>query len=136
MIEPASTVREIYAAFASGDVAAILERVDPELEWTTPETLPWSRGAYRGPAELQEYFGAFLAAMDDPAVEPDELVTAGERVMACGHERGRCRATGRIFEARFVHDWTVRDGRVTRMRGLVDTALIAQAFAPAQPAGR
>lgn len=40
------------------------------------------------------------------------------------------RAGGRDFRARFSHIWTLRNGKVIRLEGIVDTAAIARAFAP------
>ncbi|GAA1437245.1 hypothetical protein GCM10009616_38650 [Microlunatus lacustris] len=38
------------------------------------------------------------------------------------------RESGRSFRARFVHWWTVRDGRVTVVEQLCDTALVVAAL--------
>jgi uncharacterized protein len=84
---------------------------------------------YRGREGLAEYFASFAAALDDPHVEPHELCPLpGGRVLAFGVERAHARATGTPFEAPFVHVFTLRAGRVTAMRGLVDTAAIRAAF--------
>lgn len=123
------TVAAIYESFAHGDIDSVMNVMDDAVEWITPATLPWSRGAYRGRDGLREYFGGFLAALSEPSVHPDELIAAGDRVIAIGYERGRGARSGREFRARFVHTWTVRDGRVTRMEGVVDTATIAAALA-------
>jgi ketosteroid isomerase-like protein len=66
-------------------------------------------------------------------VQPHELhaLSAG-RVIALGVERARVRSTGATFETRFVHLWTLEDGVVTAMRGLVDTAAVQAAFARAK----
>jgi ketosteroid isomerase-like protein len=39
-------------------------------------------------------------------------------------------STGAGFEARFAHLWTLADGRVSAMRGLVDTGAVQAAFHP------
>jgi ketosteroid isomerase-like protein len=124
-----AVVEEIYAAFARGDVPGVMSAVDPDIDWVTPPTLPWSRGAYHGRDGLAEYFASFAAALEDARVEPHELCSvAGGRVIALGVERARARATGSAFEAPFVHVFTLRHGRVTAMRALADTAAIRAAF--------
>ncbi|MFL5857723.1 MAG: nuclear transport factor 2 family protein [Solirubrobacteraceae bacterium] len=123
-------IEAIYAAFARGDVAAVIDAVDADVEWVTPPTLPWSRGIYRGRAELGEYFHSFASALEDPEVHAHELhALPGGRVIALGVERGRARSTGTTFEARFVHLWNVHEGGVSAMQGLIDTAAIQSAFA-------
>jgi ketosteroid isomerase-like protein len=122
------TVEAMYAEFARGELGRVLELLDPEVEWVTPPTLPWSSGSYRGREGVAEYFTSFGTALEDARVEPEELIECGDRVVALGSERGRSRATGRAFEARFAHVLTVRDGRVVQMRGHVDTAAVVAAF--------
>jgi ketosteroid isomerase-like protein len=122
------SVKAFYAAFARGDVQAGFELLDPDVEWLTPETLPWSRGDYHGRDEVAQYFAGLGEAVEDVSVEPDDLLTCGENVIALGLYRGRSSVTGRSFAARFAHVLTVRDGRVIIMRGYEDTATIAAAF--------
>lgn len=130
--DPGHTSMEVaerlYASFARGDIAEALELLDPDVAWVTPETLPWSDGRYSGRDGVASYFAAFGAALENGRVEPDRMLDAGETVVALGHERATVRSTGRSFEAPFAHVITVRGGRVTALRGHVDTALIAAAF--------
>jgi hypothetical protein len=112
-------------------VPAVLALLDPEVSWVTPPTLPWSRGSYSGPEGVADYFTSFAEALDEAAVEPHELLACGERVVALGEERARVRASGERFAAPFAHVIRVRDGRVVELRGHVDTAAIAAAFASA-----
>lgn len=123
-----STAKRLYASFARGDLAAVLDSLDPDVEWVTPTTLPWSRGAYRGREGVAAYLGSFNEALADGRVEPEEFLAAGDQIVALGHERATVRATGRAFEAPFAHVLTVRDGRVAGLRGHVDTATIQAAF--------
>jgi uncharacterized protein len=126
---PIETAREMYASFARGDVPAVLELLDPEVRWVTPPSLPWSRGEYVGRGEVAEYFTGFAEALDEAAVEPQELIACGDRVLSLGEERARVRVTGERFAVPFAHVIRVRHGRVTELRGHVDTATIAAAFA-------
>jgi ketosteroid isomerase-like protein len=135
MTSPTQAATEMYAAFARGDVPAVLARLDPDVEWVTPATLPWSRGRYTGREGVSQYFGSFAEALDEASVEPHELITSGERVIALGEERARVRATGRRFASPFAHLIRVRDGLVAELRGHVDTALICAAFDAGTPAG-
>jgi ketosteroid isomerase-like protein len=118
----------LYAAFARGDFEAAFELMDPHIEWLTPETLPWSRGDYHGRDEVAQYFAGLGEALEDVRVEPDDLLRCGGDIVALGLYHGQPRITGRPFAARFAHVLTVRDGKVTVMRGCEDTAAIAAAF--------
>jgi hypothetical protein len=59
---------------------------------------------------------------------PEELVGSGEHVVAFGTYSGRFNATGKSMRARFVHHWTVRDGRVVRFEQFTDTHLVREAM--------
>ncbi len=52
------TVKAIYAAFGSGDVAAILEQCTDDVDWASDaaiEVAPW-HGVKHGKAELPSFF--------------------------------------------------------------------------------
>lgn len=124
-------VREIYAALNRGD-PSVFDLLDEHIEWVTPATLPWtvsaSDGTYRGHGQLIDYFRNCVAQVDGLRVDIDEIVPAGDRVLVTGFERGRCRATGRTFRARFMQVWTVADGKAKRLEGFPDTASMTAAF--------
>jgi hypothetical protein len=107
---------------------AVLAVFAPDIVWHTPATLPWSHGEYQGHDGVQEYFASFAAQLTDARIVPDELYACGDRVVALGFERARAGPTGVAFAAEFVHVWTLRDGLVVRLHGVVDTAIVRQAF--------
>ena len=124
-------VGSIYRAMA-GDGTDVFELLDPEIEWVTPSTLPWtvpgSDGHYMGHRQLRSYFSNCLTQVEELHVEVDELVPADGRVLMLGHERGTSRATGRRFDARCAHLWVVRDGKAARLDGFIDPSTVALAF--------
>ena len=76
MSTPTETVERLYASFAAGDLDRVLELLDPDVEWITPPTLPWSRGTYHGSDEVVSYFESFGAALERPAVVPERILAA------------------------------------------------------------
>jgi ketosteroid isomerase-like protein len=58
----------------------------------------------------------------------EEFVDAGDRVIVIGSTRGRVIATGRTFNIRAVHVWTVRGGRGVRFEPNVDTPKMLEAL--------
>jgi ketosteroid isomerase-like protein len=36
-----AVLREFYDAVAAGDVEAVLDLLDPQVQWRAPESLPW-----------------------------------------------------------------------------------------------
>jgi ketosteroid isomerase-like protein len=65
--------------------------------------------------------------------DPDEYIDAGERVVVLGRLRGRARATGVEFEARFAHVWVFGDGVVVTFDSIVDSATVLAALGGSLP---
>jgi len=56
-----------------------------------------------------------------------ELSLTRDQVAALGWLSGKYKATGVTFRARFVHWWTMLEGRATRFEAVEDTVKIAEA---------
>ena len=126
-------VASVYDAFNRGDVEVALDALADDVEWQTPDSLPWSEGAYRGREGVARYFSAFAEALADGSVAPEVIEGNGDLVVARGFERATVRTTGTRFEARFVHVWHLRDQQVVAMEGVADTASVRAAFETAIP---
>jgi ketosteroid isomerase-like protein len=124
MTDPTVPVRALYDAMAAHDPAAILAPLDDEFVGLVSRGMPLEAGGrHDGPeAMLRDVWGRVFAAYD-MRVEPDELLPAGpDRVVALGRYRGVQRGSGHEVDARFAHVVTVRDGRITRLEQITDTA--------------
>ena len=60
-------------------------------------------------------------------IAPEELLDAGDRVVALGHYNAKHRATGKEVRAQFAHVWSVRGGMVTSFQQYTDTKQFADA---------
>jgi ketosteroid isomerase-like protein len=76
--ENAATIRSIYEAFGRGDIAYILEQLDPSVEWHAPTTVPFSKGLHRGPEEVAQFFAGIAEHVSEPSVETYEFLPAGD----------------------------------------------------------
>jgi uncharacterized protein len=125
--ENADTVRGAYEAFARQDIPGVLERFQDDIEWDVPKALP-NGGVHHGPDAVAEFFAGLPDAYAELRVEPDEYLDAeGDLVVVRGHHRGRGH-NGFEFEARFVHTWTVNDGKATQFVEVADTAEMTPAL--------
>lgn len=61
-------------------------------------------------------------------VAPDAVVDGGDDVVVTGNYSGTSKETGKSFDARFAHHWTVRDGKVARFEQFVDSATVQEAL--------
>ena len=122
------TIRNLYAAFARGDVPAVLGMFDAEISWTEAEGFPYG-GTYIGPgAVLENVFMKLGTEWDGFAAVPAEFVAEGDTVVALGTYSGVYKATGKGFRAPMVHVWKFRDGRIASFHQHTDTVVVQRAL--------
>jgi ketosteroid isomerase-like protein len=118
--ENAELVRRAYQAYASGDLARMLEFVDPELEWTyldpalehpTPQVCHGRQG-------LEQVLGHW--AEQGLRAELEEVTGSGELVMVGVRTPGVDAHYGRRGDDRAYSVFTVREGRIVALRDCRD----------------
>lgn len=97
----------LYAAFARGDIPAVLATIDPDIEWHSPESLPHG-GDFRGRDAVGRFFHGIGEHWESLEVELEDLVSSGDRVVTIARAHGQLRATGEGFEYSAAHVWTLR----------------------------
>jgi uncharacterized protein len=113
------TLRRGYAALNRGDLSAVLELLDPDIEWHEPAHSP-DAGAHRGRDSFERFLRGWIESFDGFRVEPERVVERGEDIVAVVHQTGTGRASGLEVEARLAHVWTVADGRAVRWEAVPD----------------
>lgn len=114
--ETENLVRRAFEAFARGDVDAVLELVDAELEWTflDPSVEDPQPQVCHGRGELAYWIGD--QARRGPRPDLEEIVGHDDRVLVVTRSPGlddrRARKTG----DRNFHVVTVREGRIVALR--------------------
>ena len=121
--ENVELMRGLYEAFGRGEVETVLQSMDEGIEWHEAENFLYAdRSPYVGPQAVLE--GVFARLGEDWEyfeVRPDELLDAGDRVVALGHYSAKHNATGKEVRPHFAHVWTLRDGKVTSFHQYTDT---------------
>lgn len=124
-----ATVQAIYDAFGRGDVAGILGRLAPDVEWEHDwgaAPLKWYQPR-RGRDEVVKFFET-LADFEFLRFEPIAFLEGGNMVAVPIHLELRVKANGRLIRDLEAHLWTFGDdGLVSRMRHLVDSHQFALA---------
>ncbi len=121
-------VRGIYDAFASGDVEGVLARFSPDIVWNEAESFPYADGnPYVGPqAVLEGVFARCVGEWDGFGVEVEEIIDAGDTVVALGRYVGTHKETGRAQRTQIAHVWRLADGVVVRFQQHADTLHVAR----------
>lgn len=118
----------MYDAFAAGDIAAVLARMSPDIRWNEADHFPYADGnPYIGPdAVLRGVFARCGGEWDGFTVRIDELLDAGDVVVALGRYGGVYKATGRAQDTQMAHIWRLKDGKVVGFQQHADTLHVAQ----------
>jgi uncharacterized protein len=124
----ADVIRGLYDALAQGDVPSILAALNPQVEWTEAEGIPYA-GTYVGPdAVLNNVLAKLATEWDGFTVTPHDVIDGGDKVVSTGRYAGTYKETGKSFECDFAHVWTLRDGKVVRFHQYVDSAIVQEAL--------
>lgn len=116
-------VRELYAAFATGDVPGLLGRFADDMTWNEAEGFPYADGNpyVGGEAIVAGVFARLGDDWDDFRVEVGEVVGGPEVVVMLGRYKGTDKRTGKPLDVQCAHMWWIADGQVTRFQQMVDT---------------
>lgn len=115
-------IRGAYQAFRNRDNVALLAALSPEVEWVHPASMEayGLGGTKHGHGGVREFLAHVPTVIGGMRLEPLEFISSGHRVVVFGI-RHVTSLSGRTETLRFVHSWTLRDGRVTRMEDIFDT---------------
>jgi uncharacterized protein len=124
---PLETVQKIYAAFATGNVPAIIDLMSEDVQWEAwadnsaqHADVPWLRARHGKPgvAEFFQLVGQFTIH-DFQVIS----IMAGERQVAAEFVIDATPPGGRRYRDEEMHLWSFgADGKVVRLRHYADTA--------------
>ena len=79
-----NSIKAVYDAFATGNIATVIGALSPEIDWTEAEGFPYA-GTYHGPrAVLEGVFMRLGGEWNGFAAVADEFVDGGDTVVALG----------------------------------------------------
>jgi ketosteroid isomerase-like protein len=113
--ENVELVRRVYVALTRGDVDTLRTLSAPDL------VVDFSRRlvdpvVLRGRDEALAFFAKTRETWDDwPAWEPQELIDAGDKVVAFIRTTARGKGSGAEVEAHVWNLWTFRDGKLVEL---------------------
>jgi ketosteroid isomerase-like protein len=112
-------VRAVYAEWERGNFSAGVDRYDPDAVLVQGEGFP-EAGSYQGLAGFANYMHIFLDAWEKVTIEAEELIDAGDSVVAAVLQTGIGKGSGASTELRFFQVWTFREGKVIRLEVIRD----------------
>jgi ketosteroid isomerase-like protein len=127
--ENVEAIRRATDAYNRGDIDAVLEELDPKIEWhpLLQVLLGGEATVYRGHEGVRELYRDFDEAFTELQAEQSEFRDLGEQVVAMGHFRGRGRESGASTETAIVWLVEFRHDKAVRIREYLDPAAALEA---------
>jgi ketosteroid isomerase-like protein len=117
--ENVEAVRRVIDAHDRGDFATVFAAYDPDIEWHL--TPGWATASdfepvYHGHEGVRAFWREWFAAWETASFEYEELIDAGDNVVAIlsQHVRGRTSGVELEWNA-YGQVWTIRDAKVVRV---------------------
>jgi len=120
--ENVEIVRGIWEADRQRDARAVRVAYAPEVEWEDTTGLWGDWGTARGPDGIQAAWRRWYEAFEDVRFEWDEVTDAGDDVVVTYRAHARGRGSGAVVDQAFTLLWTLRAGKVVRIRAYADRA--------------
>ena len=126
MVENIDIIRGLYAAFGQGDIEACYARMAPDIDWcSVGDPVHWPAfGERHGIEEVKGYFKVLADELEFKDFQVHDICACGHKVVAEGLSRVNFKRGGLPADAEWVHIFTVEDGKISRFREFMDTAMV------------
>jgi ketosteroid isomerase-like protein len=118
-------VRLLFERWAEGDFNQRLEFDEHAVFMNHPDLD--ARGPFIGPKAIADYTRSMLEVWSDFTIAAEEIVAAGDSVVARVHQRGTGRASGVQTELRYYIVWSFRGSKVIRFESFRERAEVDKA---------
>lgn len=133
--ENLDVIRRGYEAFGRGDINALLESFDEQINWVTPGPPELATSGNRtGRQAVAQFFTAVNDTFEIQRFEPREFLAQGDRIVVLGSETARVRTTGKVLELDWVHVFALRNRKVIAFQEFFDTAAVMAAMSASHAA--
>jgi ketosteroid isomerase-like protein len=119
-------VRRMYDS--KGDPAVTREIMAPDIVWDVTPGFPLG-GVYNGYDSMaNDFFGSLLDRFDSFYAQGEQFYADDDNhVFVLGHYHATTK-NGTSTTARFIHLWTIRDGKLAHMQQAADSLLVERAL--------
>ena len=130
MADHRDIIRRFYELYARKDLAGALDLLHHQVVMHAAENFIYaSDNPYSGIDAIRNgIFDRVAVEWDGFSATPEEILGAGDVVIARGRYRGTFKATGTAINAEFVHVFRFKDGRISDWQSYTDTAQFKDAL--------
>jgi ketosteroid isomerase-like protein len=114
--ENVEIVRRAYEAMNNREFSLAPELLDPDVEFDLSRNI-LNPDVYRGYEGFERLVGVIEDVWNDFRFEPQELIDAGDHVVAGVTISGKGRASGVETQMHVFNIWTLRQRKVVRLAG-------------------
>jgi ketosteroid isomerase-like protein len=114
-VENVEVVRRAHQALNGGDMDALVVLCDAEFRLDMSDRV-FNPAVYAGHEGIRRFYTEVRDVWANYVWEPEELIKAGDNVVALLRSIGRGQGSGVEVERRTAIVWTVRDGRAMALR--------------------
>jgi ketosteroid isomerase-like protein len=125
-------VERAHEALNRGDLDALVALCDEEFRLDMSDRI-FNPAVYEGHEGIRQFYAEVLDVWEVYVWEPEQLIEAGEDVVALLRSTGRGRESGAEVERQTAIVWSVREGRLTGLRFYRNRG---EALKPARPETR
>jgi ketosteroid isomerase-like protein len=115
--ESAELITRMLRAWSSGDIDALLEVFDPEVEVRPALSAFLDSMVYRGHEGVRDWYAETNEPWAELHAKLEGLIDAGERTLAIIALSARVPRGQVDLDARIAHLVTIRDGKIVRLDG-------------------
>jgi len=114
--ENVEIVRAAWDAWSRGDIDALFDFYDPEVEWDMTHSYVPDMRVFHGHDGIREFFREWRTFFAEYYAEPEDFVDAGECVIVRIRQGGRGRSSSVGVEMpSYWQLYRLRDGRAVRV---------------------
>jgi ketosteroid isomerase-like protein len=123
--ENLDALRRLYAEWAEGNLWALREIADPDIEWEWTARMASIVGGpriYRGLEEIGATTLEWIENWDFYWMTAEDFIEAGDEIVVPMHLHARTSNSDRVLEQHITAVWTLHEGKALRVRYYDDKA--------------
>jgi ketosteroid isomerase-like protein len=114
--ENVEVLRQYFPAYDRNGVDGLAEFWHPDINWRAAEGALDDVGLMEGPAAIRDYLRQWEETFEDVRIEVEELIDAGDQVVAVVRGIGRMKDSDAEIDLRYAIVFTIRDGKIATGR--------------------
>lgn len=114
--ENVELVRRYFPAYEQGGLDAWAEFWHPDISWRAAEGALDDIGVFHGHDAMRRYYGEWEETFDEVSIEVEELIVAGDKVVAAVRSVAKMKGSDAKINIRYAVVLSFRDGKISKGR--------------------